>query len=104
MDNEVKIAFQALVEAKAKMHSIKNYLKQNHDTDILGLYPEIHVYDNGKFYSLAKELKAEVSSYPWESSSGIFDTKLSFDVTSKEYGFTFEVYTLKEKAKGGENK
>ena len=104
MKTEELLAFKALVEAKAKMHSINDYLKRNHDTEVLGLFPEIHVWGVNKFYGLAKALNAEVSSYHWESSSGNFDTKLSFDVTSKEYGITFEVYTLKEKAEGGENK
>ena len=100
MKTEELLAFQALVEAKAKMHSIKDYLKRNHELEILGLYPEIHVYGVNKFYGLAKALNAEVSEYPWKSSSGNFDTKLSFDVTSKEYGITFEVYTLREAEKG----
>ena len=100
MKKDAVLAFKAFVEAKAKMHSINDYLKKNHDTEVLGLFPDIHVWDINKFYGLAKELNAEVAEYPWKASSGNFDKKLSFDVTSKEYGITFEVYTLREAEKG----
>ena len=100
MKTEALLAFQAFIEAKAKMHSIRDYLNRDQQLNIMGLYPEIHVFGEPDFYKLADAYKAVVTESPFVASEKMFDTRLTFNVTSKEYGITFEVFCLREAEKG----
>jgi hypothetical protein len=93
MNSEVKLAFQAYIEALAESESIKSYLaKEPHAVYVLGESAQIHLYPTS-FWTVAKALRAKVERREAPTPPA---TYWEFHITSKEYGITFRVYTLQE--------
>ena len=93
MNNEVKLAFLAYIEALAKAESIKSYLAKEPDAVyVLGESTHIHLYGHS-FWTVTKALNAKVETVPAPTPPA---TYREFHITSKEYGITFRVYTISE--------
>ena len=99
MEQNGILAFRQYVEALGKAHAIRQYMEEQTDINVLGLFKEIHVYGIETLEELAEQYKQPVVRV--NADEGLaYQTYASFQIHSKEHNIQFTVFCYTDRKTG----
>ena len=100
MKTDGMIAFKAYVESLAKTQSIKEYMGEQTDINILQAYPEIHVSNLATLQAIAKEYGKRILYANTKLDENLYKYYASFQIRSVEHGILLTVFCYTDKPEG----
>lgn len=92
MEQDGIIAFRQYVESLAKTQSIKTYMGEQTDINILQAYHEIHVSNLNTLKAIAKEYGKKIIYADTTLDENLYKYYASFQIRSKEHGILLTVF------------
>jgi hypothetical protein len=96
------IAFKAYVEAVGKLQSIKEYMEEQTEINVLGLYPEIQIHKIKTLAEIAKEYGKNIIYADTKYEPKTYKYYASFQIRSKEHGILLTVFCYTDTEEGAE--
>ena len=103
MEQEGILAFKAYVEAVGKLHSIKEYMEEQTEINVLGVYPEIQIHTIKTLKAIAQEYKRNIIYADTKYEPKTYKYYASFQIRSVEHGILLTVFCYTDTEEGAES-